>query len=77
MVTVHFPTVAAFNTPFVMVQPAPPGEVTVYVTAPVPVPPVNTNVIPVPTVPVVGEDNVPCTGIAFENESVMVAASER
>ena len=77
MVTVHFPTVTAFNTPFVIVQPAPPGEVTVYVMAPVPVPPVNANVIPVPTVPTVDEVNVPCTGMAFENERVMVATSER
>ena len=76
MVTVHLPAVVAVRTPFVMVQPAPPGFVTVYVTAPVPVPPVKPSVIPVPTVPVVAELNVPCTGMAFENESVTVVDSD-
>ena len=42
-----------------------------------PVPPVKDNVMPVPTVPVVAELRVPCTGVAFENERVTVDVSAR
>jgi hypothetical protein len=77
MVTTHLPAVVAVNTPFVIVHPAPPGDVTVYVTAPVPVPPVKLRGMPVPTVPVVAELSVPRTGVAFEKESVKVPDSER
>jgi hypothetical protein len=59
-----------------MVQPAPPGEDTVYVTAPVPEPPAKFRLMPLPAVPEVGEVNEPCVGTAFENDNVIVADSD-
>jgi hypothetical protein len=56
-----------------MLQPAVPGDTNVYVTAPVPEPPVNDNVIPVPAAPEVGEVNVPRAAAAFAKVRVTVA----
>jgi hypothetical protein len=50
-VTVHVPVLVAFNTPVVIEQPAVPTVVTAYVTAPVPPPPAEVNVRPVPKLP--------------------------
>ena len=73
MTTEHLPPVVAFNTPFVMLQPAVPGDTSEYVTAPVPEPPENDKVIPVPAVPEVGEPKVPRAATALAKVSVTVA----
>ena len=73
MTTEHLPPVVAFNTPFVMLQPAVPAEEIAYVTAPVPEPPVNDKVMPVPAVPEVDEPKVPRAATALANVSVTVA----